>query len=46
MAKTKTTTHKQVIQRSSTTGRFVSVKYAKGHAKTTKKETVTIKHTR
>jgi hypothetical protein len=38
--------HKQTIQRSSTSGRFVSSKYAKGHPKTTGKETVLIKHTK
>jgi hypothetical protein len=37
--------HKQTIQRSSTTGRFVSSKFAKSHPKTTGKETVLIKHT-
>ena len=37
--------HKQTIQRSTTTGRFVSAKFAKGHPKTTGKQTVTIKHT-
>lgn len=36
--------HKQTIQRSSSTGRFVSNKFAKGHPKTTARETVTIKH--
>jgi hypothetical protein len=44
MAKGKFTTHKQTILRSGKTGRFVSTKAAK--AKTTKKETVTIKHKR
>jgi hypothetical protein len=43
MAKKKPATRKQIVDRSSTTGRFVSKKYAKAHPKTTGKDTLTIK---
>ena len=46
MAKSKTTTHKQTVLKSSKTGRFVSAKFAKKNPKSTKKATVTIKHKR
>ena len=46
MAKSKFTTHKQTVLKSSKTGRFVSAKYAKAHPKTTEKASVTIKHKR
>ncbi len=46
MAKGKFTTHRQAIYISKVTGRFVSAKYAKSHAKTTTKKFVTIKKKR
>ena len=43
MAKSKSATRKQVIDRSTTTGRFVSSKFAKTHPKTTTKGTLQIR---
>ena len=42
MAKSKSALRKQVIDRSTTTGRFVSAKFAKTHPKTTAKGTLKI----